>query len=186
MHNLDGTALKQRCLRFVTDHAQAIAGARPEIPHELNDRAADIWEPLLALADLAGGSWPQAARQAAIGLSASGQESDPIGALLLDVFVLFAMHNADRLFSRTLVEGLDGFVDRPWMARRKRKQTTELWLAQQLRPYGVVPRSLRIDGARGKGYLEEDFKDVFRRYIPRAEVEALKAEWQGERDEAKG
>ena len=46
---LDPTPLKQQCLRFVSDHAAEIASARPQIPPALNDRAADIWEPLLAL-----------------------------------------------------------------------------------------------------------------------------------------
>ena len=50
--------LKARCLRFVLDHAEAIAAAEPALPSELNDRAADIWEPLLVIADLAGVSWP--------------------------------------------------------------------------------------------------------------------------------
>jgi len=50
---LDALVLKQQCVRFVSDHAAEIASARPNIPESLNDRAADIWEPLLVLADLA-------------------------------------------------------------------------------------------------------------------------------------
>ena len=46
-------------LRYVRDHEAAIAKARPEMPAGLNDRAADIWEPLLVLADLAGDGWQQ-------------------------------------------------------------------------------------------------------------------------------
>ncbi len=41
--------------------------ARPDIPQDLDDRAADVWEPLLAIADLAGGDWPERAREAALG-----------------------------------------------------------------------------------------------------------------------
>src|SRR5262249_27079463 len=78
--------LIMRCERFVVENAAAIAGARPEVPEGLNDRAADIWEPLLALADLAGGEWPRLAREAATALSAQAQDGSPIGALLFDVF----------------------------------------------------------------------------------------------------
>lgn len=39
-----------------------LAGAFPEIPDELGDRAADCAEPLLAIADYAGGTWPADAR----------------------------------------------------------------------------------------------------------------------------
>src|SRR5438034_8765133 len=118
---LDPMPLKQQCLRFVTDHAAEIASARPQIPPALNDRAADIWEPLLALADLAGGEWPDLARQAAVSLSATAQESNPIASLLLDIFVLFALCKGDRLFSRTIVEGLNRIADRPWIAIKSRK-----------------------------------------------------------------
>ena len=54
----------------VTTRVEAIATARPEIPAQLNDRAGDIWEPLLTLADLAGGEWPKLARDAALQMSA--------------------------------------------------------------------------------------------------------------------
>src|SRR5207249_230683 len=86
LRNLEATDLKRQCARFVTDHASQIAVAQPEIPSSLNDRAADIWEPLLALADLAGGDWPELARQAAVSLSASTQ-SNPVATLLLDIFL---------------------------------------------------------------------------------------------------
>ena len=33
-----------------------------------------------------------------------------------------------------------------------------------------------IDGEAVKGYCEEDFSEVFRRYIPRSELEAYKEE----------
>src|SRR5207249_10840822 len=46
LRNLEAAPLRRQCARFVLDHSQAIAAARPEIPEDLNDRAADIWEPL--------------------------------------------------------------------------------------------------------------------------------------------
>jgi hypothetical protein len=173
LKNLHAGPLRQQCARFVLDHAEAIVAAHPQIPPGLNDRAADIWEPLLALADLAGGDWPDLARHAAVGLSASAQEADPIGALLWDIFVLFATSQVNRMFSRTLVEALNGFTERPWSALRKGKAITELWLAQQLRPYGVRPRTIWIGDTAAKGYLDEDFREAFQRYIPRSEIEAM-------------
>src|SRR5205823_13495567 len=138
----------------------------------LNDRAADIWEPLLALADLAGGDWPQLARQAATNLTASMQENNPISSLLLDILLMFALSNRDRLFTRSILEGLIDRPDRPWAELRRGKQITDIWLAQQLRPYGIRPRTVWMDGEHAKGYVQEDMKDVFRRYIPSSEWEA--------------
>ena len=71
LKNLESTPLRRQCARFAQDHAQEIANASPEAPPNMNDRAGDIWEPLLALADLAGRPWPELARQAAVALSAN-------------------------------------------------------------------------------------------------------------------
>src|SRR5438105_14730630 len=75
-----------------------------------------------------------------------------------------------------LIYGLHGFGHRPWTEMRKPKETTDLWLAQQLRPYGVKPRNLRIGDKVLKGYLYDDLIDVFRRYIPKSEFDAFVAE----------
>jgi hypothetical protein len=176
MRNVDGEDFKRKCARFVLDHAAEIAAAQPEIPESLNDRAADIWEPLLVLADLAGGDWPSLARQAAISLTASAQESSPIASLLLDIFIVFTEEKSDRVFTRTLLARLSQFADRPWAALIKGKEITDQWLAQQLRPYGVKPKNLRIGGQVLKGYLYDDFLEVFRRYLSKAEIDALIAE----------
>jgi hypothetical protein len=183
LRNLETTALRQQCARLVMDHRREITSARPVIPPDLNDRAADIWEPLLALADLAGGEWPELARQAAVGLTVSAQESSPIGALLLDILILFTKAAAreqkagakpeGRIFSRMLVERLNGFGDRPWAEGRKGKAITDMWLAKALRPYGVRPKTMWIGETAAKGYAEVDFKEAFRRYIPRSEIEEL-------------
>jgi hypothetical protein len=168
--------LKRQCARFVLDHSKQIVSACPAIPPELNDRAADIWEPLFAIADLAGGDWPQRARQAALGLTEATQERSPIGSLLLDILVWFRSANTDRLFTRALVAGLNSLSDRFWADDRGGKPITDLWLAQQLRPFEIRSRSIRIGDITSKGYVEEDFTDAFKRYIPRSEIEALKAD----------
>ena len=52
----------------------------------------------------------------------------------------------------------------------------ELWLAKQFRQYGVRSKTIWIGEISAKGYLLEDLIGVFKRYIPRSEIEALKAE----------
>jgi hypothetical protein len=173
LRSLEPTVLKRKCVRFVMDHEAAIAEAKPAIPLSLNDRAADIWEPLLTLADLAGGEWPEKARQAAMSLSASSQESNPIASLLLDIYVIFTLLKRDRLFTREMMDGLNSSLDRPWGEMRNGKEIDELWLAQRLRPYGIRPRTMRIGEKRAKGYYQEDFLEVCRRYIPKSELVRL-------------
>ena len=172
----EAEGLRRRCARFVADHAEEIARAKPAMPEALNDRAADIWEPLLALADLAGPVWAERARAASLSLSTAAEESSPIGSLLLDIlFVFQGSAQEGRLFSRTLAEGLNGMGQRPWQAARNGRAINELWLAAQLAPYGIRPRTMRLGEALAKGYVFDEFFEAFRRYIPRAEWEAAKA-----------
>jgi len=131
-----------------------------------------------------GGRWPELARAAACGLTARAQEYSPIGSLLMDIYVVFAVSRSERIFSRDLVAALLGCGDRPWSELRKGKPVTETWVAQQLRTYGIKPRTIRIGELVAKGYVQEEFMDTFRRYIPKSEVETLKAEW-AERDKPK-
>jgi hypothetical protein len=146
------------------------------MPKDLSNRAADVWEPLLVLADLAGGHWPKLAREAAMGLTARAQDHSPIGSLLLDIYLAFIYAKVERMFSRDLVKALSGYTDRPWVELRRGKALTETWLAQQLRPYGVRPKTIRIGDELGKGYMQEEMMETFRRYIPKPELEAFLAE----------
>ena len=50
---------------------------------------------------------------------------------------------------------------------------TETWLSQQLRPYGIRPKTIWIGETSAKGYVEEDFTEVFRRYIPKSALQSL-------------
>jgi hypothetical protein len=175
LRNFDGTVYRRECARFVRDNARAIAGAEPALPESLNDRAADVWEPLLALADLAGGEWPARAREAARALSGGGQENSPIGLLLLDILKGFVSLAGNRVSARSLVRWLRELTDRPWGDGLKGRPLTEHWLALQLRPYGIRPRTMRMGEAVLRGYFVDDFMDAFRRYVPRAELERMQS-----------
>jgi len=68
----DHHQLRRQCLRWAIDNAEALKQAAPPVLPALNDRANDLWEPLLAIADHAGGEWPERARKAALKLSGEG------------------------------------------------------------------------------------------------------------------
>ena len=56
---------------WVTSIGDQLKDAEPSLPDELNDRQQDVIEPLFAIADVAGGVWPEAVRRAAIELFGS-------------------------------------------------------------------------------------------------------------------
>jgi hypothetical protein len=176
MRNLDTIDLKRQCIRFVADNSEKIANASPEIPDALNDRAADIWEPLFALADIAGEDWPQLAREAAEGLSKDPHDGNAMGSLLLDIFVIFIESGSEKLFTFEILDWLNHRLHRPWAESRNGREVTDLWLAKQLRPYDIKSRNIRIGENQAKGYHQADFMDAFRRYIPSSETDALREE----------
>jgi putative DNA primase/helicase len=160
LRNLDGSALRRKCARFVLDNSNTIGSARPAMPSDLNDRAADVWEPLFALAEIAGGEWPEKARMASLGLTGLAQESSPVPALLREISNCFAASKTDRLFSRTLLDWLSQCRNAPWAEQTGGKPITEVWLSQQLRPYGIRPRTVWLMGLSAKGYLLEEFRGL--------------------------
>ena len=146
------------------------------MPEELNDRTQDNWRPLLAIADLAGGEWPERARRAAKLLSGVDEDEDDLGPLLLsDLHRIFEKHRQEQLPSALLVKELNELDDRPWAEFRKGQPLTPNTLSRLLRPFGVKPKKLRFGTETRNGYERSAFVDAWRRYLP-AEPPAIKPE----------
>jgi hypothetical protein len=141
--------VRSRCMRWSVDHGQALAMAHPEAPATLDDRGADCWEPLLAIADEVGGRWPDLARDLAVRLSGERreEESESINVMLLDdigALLEAGTLAPDRhgLAAEEMVRLLRGVSGRPWATwGRDGQGITPHALARLLRPFGVRPRS---------------------------------------------
>jgi putative DNA primase/helicase len=159
--------LARRIARWAADNRTALAEADPALPDPLNDRAADNWRPLVALADAAGGPWPEAARRAA--LTISGADNAPRSnreRLLGDIRAVYLARGVDRLSSADLCLALAAMDDRPWPEWRQGKPITQRQLASLLAPFAVSPGTIRVEGATAKGYVLDQFADAFARYLP--------------------
>jgi hypothetical protein len=144
-----------------------LADVEPPIPDELGDRAADGWEPLLAIADAAGGSWPDRARRAAViihGASVPVDESRGI-TLLGDLRSIFTDRDVERLWTADVIEALVAIEESPWGDVRG-KEVTPTYLAKLLRPFGIKPKPIRIGEEVQRGYFREDLTDAWSRYLP--------------------
>ncbi len=140
--------------------------ARPKLPDALDDRAQDFWEPLLAIADLAGGTWPERARQAALALSTGDErEDDSLGVRLL-ADCRTAFEGQERLPTAELIRVLVEDEEAPWADWRDRGQLSPRELARLLKPYGITSRTIRLDAGTPKGYHREQFEDAWTRYLP--------------------
>lgn len=159
--------LRQKCVRFAADIRLQIQQAEPPLPEELNDRGQDIWEPLLAIADVAGGNWPKRARQAAVALSGGdGADDDSFNVqLLADIRKVFTVKPYDRIPTVELIDALIGMEERPWGEANRGKPITARWLAAKLKLFGIVRGTKRSGGSTFKGYTLAQFVDVFQRYV---------------------
>lgn len=140
---------------------EALADARPEIPAELNDRQADSWEPLLAIADMVG--WGNAAREAAIRLSETDEEQDEGVQILGDIRDVFADARVDRIATASLLSGLQRLED-PVFEGDYRRMTGQA-LALKLRPFRIRPKTFRVAAETMKGYELSAFRDAWNRYV---------------------
>jgi hypothetical protein len=147
--------------------ADMLLGARPELPIALTDRQQDGAEPLLAIADAVGGEWPQLARRALVGLCSEGQASDDsIGRrLLADIRQVFESQGVDRIPSVELATALAEIETSLWGEWSHGKPLTAPRLARLLKPFEVLPECIRVGDKTLRGYLVEQFRDAFRRYL---------------------
>jgi hypothetical protein len=76
-HSTAGHELRERLVSWTSNIADQVTGVWPELPPGIEDRDADVWEALLAVADAASGVWPNRARVAAVALVALAKESTP-------------------------------------------------------------------------------------------------------------
>ena len=181
----EGSKIADQLAAWCKANIEKLRAARPEFPHQLSDRQSDVCEPLFAIADLAGGDWPQSARSALVELCAQGRaQDDSIGVkLLADIRYIFdhpqgqdgeSAPPVDRIASCDLAYALGEMEDRPWAEWGKfQKPITQPQLARQLAKYEITPASLRLpDERRLKGYERNQFTESWETYLPSDSVQS--------------
>jgi hypothetical protein len=178
IHTPQGVELCRRLIgwaRKVVDDAEK---ARPVMPPSVEDRQADGWEPLLAVADLAGGLWPTLARDAAEFLVAVSRDTPvslelrllgDLRTVYLSNLVAVAQAKPHGLPTKTIMEDLYVLDDAPWCTVNKGDAYTPSQLALTLRDYEVKSENLRPypdSRAQAKGYPIAPLADAWRRYLP--------------------
>ncbi|MFJ7523856.1 DUF3631 domain-containing protein [Streptomyces griseus] len=176
VHEKQGHLLRDRLADWTATLHDQVAEAWPEMPEGVTDRPADVWEPLLAVADAAGGRWPARARAACIELIASASSNDEasLGVRLLTDLRDKVFCGVDKMPTAAILEVLLSLDDSPWAdlsedgqaikpltARRLSKL-----LSQYVRPDNtpIKPKGIRVGSTTPKGYYAEDLTDAWNRY----------------------
>jgi hypothetical protein len=164
----DFAQLRGRLRAWAKEHEDEIRSACPERPPWMKGRAAEIWLPLLRIAEVAGGPWPRRIREAAEELSGKGGSSDESWGVALLRAARDVFGDRDRIHSADLIDGLNAIEDAPWAS----------WNGGEgLRPIDFTNRvirqfklhhskSMQIGDKNRKGYEREWLETAWSRYCP--------------------
>ena len=165
--------LRSQLARWAADNAEDLARAKPEVPPAFHNRRRANWVPLLAIAE-GGGDWKQKAWEAALVEATADTFDRSIGVQLLQAIKdAFEALDTDRITSVTLIAELIKDETGPWATYNKGKPITQRQIATLLKSYEarpgipIRPKTMRVSGIGGtpKGYLKNDFTDVFGRLL---------------------
>ena len=154
----DMTAVRAELVTASTLHEGWVTSAEPAAVDLASSRQVDIWEPLWVIADLIGGDWPEASREAAKALEVSELEDEKVG-LLADIKVVFG--DQIRMASDELVGKLNGFDGAFGGDLDNAKH-----LATLLAPFRIRPKQMRFGSRNLRGYERSAFEDAWARYLP--------------------
>jgi putative DNA primase/helicase len=158
--------LRRKLARWAADNKKALKPARPAMPEGFDNRLADNWRIMIAIADLAGGTYPKAARAAAVKLSHQSEPDE--GIRLLGAFREMFATQAD-IPSKSAMEHLNADSMGEWCDFRGRGPITQRQIAALLRDFDIRPVPLhptRRASLTVQGYKRGQFDDALKRYLP--------------------
>lgn len=163
IHRIDGERVRSMIEVWVKAASAEIAW--PDLPPQIQDRDADVWEPLIAVADAVGGDWPQRARMAAVALVTAGQDAEAsLGVrLLADTRIVFG--DAAEMPTECILKALHEIEEAPW-ADLRGKPLDSRGLAKWLRQFGVASKVKWFGATQARGYERSDLADAWARYLP--------------------
>ncbi|MFG2477977.1 DUF3631 domain-containing protein [Streptomyces fagopyri] len=173
IHEAEGHKLRDRLAQWA-EHARGfVMGAWPDMPDGVTDRPADVWEPLLAIADAAGEEWPARAREACVSLVTASRANDKgsLGVRLLTDLRDHVLVGIDRLPTIAILDRLNALDDAPW-ADLQGKPLDNRRLSKMLAEYmtggnePIASRNIKTAGSVLKGYYATDLHDAWARYCP--------------------
>lgn len=157
---------KRKLMRWAQDIGERFTMTVPE-PFGLDNRAADNWEGLVAIADIAGGVWPLWSRHAAHHIAGSVDAAPSVNQeLLTDIQAAFERRKTDKLHTAQLLAELCNDEESAWATYNRGKPIASRQLSKRLEEFGVSPKQLWISGeGNRRGYELSQFDDAFSRYL---------------------
>jgi hypothetical protein len=161
--------LCRKLARWSKDNFVRLSELDPKLPETAYNRVADNWRPLFAIAEVAGGDWPERASACFAALTRTDDlDAESLGTMLLsDIADLFGKEQTDKLPSSKIATALAEIEGRPWAEWGKhRRPISPNQIANQLHRFSIAPKVIRVGEETARGYLLEDFQEAFDRYLP--------------------
>jgi hypothetical protein len=132
----------------------------------LHDRANDVTEILLAIAQIADADWPKRLTDALIKVyEADAADDTSTGVILLtDIRDIFATR--EKVPSKELATALNEIEGRPWAEWSHGKGLSANQLARQMKKYRIHPHVIWDGPVSFRGYETSDFAEAWSRYCP--------------------
>ncbi len=164
LNGQEAEAIKQHLEELAKTIRPQVREAWPELPPGIQDRHADKWEPLIAIADALGGDWPEIARATGLSFVEESQATpESVGVrLLADIRAVIG--SEDRIASQDILDRLRGLDESEWATYKGLGLDTRE-LSRQLRKYGIKSEALKFKGSTLRGYRVSEFADAFERYL---------------------
>jgi len=164
-HAPKGNVLRDQLAAWAASVRTKLADTRPTMPDGVCDRDADIWEPLVAVADVAGGDWPARARHSAVTLVTLAKAATPSLGIRLLASLRLIFGEREAIATNDILEKLKALEDEPW-GDLKGRAIDGRRLGNFLRRYHVTSKTVRIGTRVARGYTREDLYDPWLRYLP--------------------
>jgi hypothetical protein len=163
----EAEGLRSRAVDWASPNLEYLREARPLLPEEIDDRAQDVWEPLLAITEMAGDSWTERGRDAAVALSSGdAREDESLSVrLLADVRRVFDRLGVEKIKTGDLIAHLVIDQEAPW-GNWYGKAITAHAVSRLLKEYRIKTMAVWIGGEAIRGYKRDQFVDAWDRYLP--------------------
>ncbi|MCX7109411.1 MAG: DUF3631 domain-containing protein [Proteobacteria bacterium] len=162
----------RKIARWCADHKETLRQSRPTLPANARNRRADRWRSFFAIAETAGGDWPQKVLRAY--LSEEQEDTAKLDTALQLLTDIRDVLKPDEhvIATAELIDRLCTLDESPWTEYNfkerdnERRKLQDRQISKLLKDYRIKPGTIRIGQGTPKGYKRVDFEIAWKRYLP--------------------